>query len=308
MRDNMGQSSTGKKILTVVVIAVLIVVLGALWIYNSRTSAARTAALKEQSRAMTASEETKEDSGKAAAETKNSDAKADTKKAASNKNTDKSNTSTAANKTSGEFPTGISVRGESYASEGADKANGYPAMLQKLLKDNNIDLEVHDNTWDMSGTLSQMALAGVDSDLIQSYIDDHTKAAEKAGEEANIYDVRVRNDLQEALTQRDDQNDIPVIVIGYYGGYNDDYDELVEQQQLILDTYGQQEQFIICGFYPENTQDTTGYRQTMEKAWGEHFILLNTVLGDAYGMSEEGRQNFADAIYDKLIELQYISK
>ena len=66
------------------------------------------------------------------------------------------------------LPLTISCRGESWQRDGADRADGWPAMLASLLEDEEIDAEVSDYTWDMAGTLSQMRFADVSEEQVNA--------------------------------------------------------------------------------------------------------------------------------------------
>ena len=115
----------------------------------------------------------------------------------------------------------------------------------------------------------------------------------------------MRDDLEEKQTERDDKDAIPVICMGYFGGWYYDPYELIEQQQKILNTYDQREKFIILGMYPELAIDTDYYDAVLSEAWGAHYVSLGQLLEGA-AISDEGREQIAQIVYDKLIELGYL--
>ena len=199
----------------------------------------------------------------------------------------------------------LSFRGDSYnPEEGADKSTGYPAKVEALLKDNNVDPTVIDATWDLAGTLSQLALAGVDQGVIDTYIANHQAVAAAAGINPALQEIQVRIDLADFLSERQDKAMIPVISMGYNGGYNNDVQELIAQQELILNTYDQKDRYLILGFYPNGWTDPAGYDQAMQERWGEHYVSLNSTLSVS-DFSDTQRQEIADAVYKKLVELKY---
>ena len=110
----------------------------------------------------------------------------------------------------------------------------YMAVLQKLLTDNGYNLTVINKTLQGGGTLSMMKMAGVSDETLQGYIAKHQQAAN--GAQLNVTETGIR-DLTEEQTTRNDMDCVPVIFMGYYGGWNHDPAELAEQQEQILNTF-----------------------------------------------------------------------
>ncbi|MCC6093979.1 MAG: hypothetical protein LIV24_02995 [Eubacterium sp.] len=197
--------------------------------------------------------------------------------------------------------TAISVRGDSYMDDDADKANGYPAKLQALLQADGSAVTAEDDTWDMAGTLSQMSLAGVPDSTVQGYISEHNQE----GLTSN-YELIVRNDLAKYKKDRTDQGDLPVLTMGYHGGWGDDLDELIEQEKAVLATYTNgSKDYLVLGSYPADWTDHTAYDQAMTQAFGDHYVSLNATVPNSL-MTEEGRQGIAQIVFNKLKELKYI--
>ena len=212
-----------------------------------------------------------------------------------------------------QLPLQISCRGDAFQeTDDADKATGYPAKLKALLEKESIDGEVMDYTWDMAGSLSQIRLAGVRQSVVDKYIENHTRAAQEAGITLRNTETQIRIDFDSVDTSRDDEQAIPVICMGYYGGFGQSLDELAEQQQLILDTYELREtedgdkEFVIMGFYPSGWSDPAEYDKVMQEMWGDHYLSLNEELSVG-AISDEGRQAIAEALLQKLKDLNYIS-
>ena len=150
-----------------------------------------------------------------------------------------------------------------------------------------------------------MRLAGVSEEDVDAYIQKHYDMAANAGVDVPLYEGVVRDDLAEKQTERDDADGIPVICMGYFGGWYYDPYELVEQQQKILDTYNQNSKFLILGLYPELAIDTAYYDTVLAEAWGEHYVSLSQLL-ETNAISDEGREQIAQIIYDKMKDLGYI--
>lgn len=215
------------------------------------------------------------------------------------------------------LPIAISCRGESWAPDGNDKGDGWPAILGSMLEENGVSAAVSDYTWDMAGTLSQMRFADVPEETVDSYIEAHNEN----GLRGYRYETTVRDDLEESYIEREDYESIPVICIGYNGGYGMSSAELIEQQGLILNTYTLQEseadsenivddgemgisgKYLIAGHLPAGWRDLNNYETRMKNAWGDHFVSLNEIEGDV--VSREYREAVAETIYNKLVEMGY---
>ena len=181
----------------------------------------------------------------------------------------------------------------------------YVAVLQKLLTDNGYNLTVINKTIQGGGTLSMMKMAGVSDETLQGYIAKHQQAAN--GAQLNITETGIR-DLTEEQTTRNDTDCIPVIFMGYYGGWNHDPAELAEQQEQILNTFPNKDRFIVVGTGPmDGTVTSEALDQVLSQKWGEHYISLAGVTGQS-AASYEGQQAMAEAVLQKLQELNYISK
>ena len=135
-------------------------------------------------------------------------------------------------------------------------------------------------------------------------------------------ETRVRRDFKRKYVERTDYDAIPVITIGYNGGFGRNLEELVEQQKLILETYnipqlpeeaagavkdgsqGIAGCYLILGRYPEGWADPAAYDDAMIKAWGDHYVSLNALGGDVF--SDEFRQGVANVVYEQMKEKGYL--
>ena len=182
----------------------------------------------------------------------------------------------------------------------------YMAVLQKLLAENGYsNLTVINKTLQGGGTLSMMKMAGVSDSVLQSYITKHQQAAN--GAQLNVTETGIR-DLTEEQTTRNDMDCIPVIFMGYYGGWNHDPQELTEQQENILNTFQNKDEFIVVGTKPmDGTVTSEALDEVLSQKWGEHYISLASVTSQPVS-TKEAQQTMAEAILQKLEELGYISK
>lgn len=201
---------------------------------------------------------------------------------------------------------GIVCWGDDLINGEESNTYSYMAVLQKLLTENGYsNLTVINKTLQGGGTLSMMKMAGVSDDTIQGYITKHQQAAN--GAQLNVTETGIR-DLTEEETTRNDLDCIPVIFMGYYGGWNHDPAELAEQQENILNTFQDKEEFLVVGTRPmDGTVTSDALDQVLSQKWGEHYISLASVTPQP-ASTKEAQQAMAEAILQKLEELNYISK
>ena len=200
---------------------------------------------------------------------------------------------------------GISCWGDEFFSQ-EEAQYSYKNILQQLLTDSGYQLQVADKTLAGASTLSLMKMAGVSQTDLDQYIAEHTEAA--AGAEIPITETGIR-DLTSEQTERGDADYIPVLFMGYYGGWNYDPEELAEQEQKILDTFGEnKENFVIVGLAPmDGSVDQATYDSVMKEKWGEHYISAAEVTTVPVA-SQQGQREIAQAVFQKLEELGYITK
>ena len=190
---------------------------------------------------------------------------------------------------------------------GEDSATySYKVVLQKLLTEKGYNLPVQDKTLQGAGTMSIMTMAGVPENEVQTFIDAHKAAAN--GAELPIAETGIR-DLTPEQMERTDVNCIPIISMGYYGGWNHDPQELIQQQEKVLKTFPDQEQFIIVGVRPfDDSVNSSTLDTAMREKWGEHYISASEVTGVHVAASFEGQAAVAQAVLEKLETLGYIEK
>lgn len=200
---------------------------------------------------------------------------------------------------------GIVCWGDDLINGEESNTYSYMTVLQKLLTDNGYNMTVINKTLQGGGTLSMMKMAGVSDETLQGYITRHQQAAN--GAQLNVTETGIR-DLTEEQTTRNDMDCIPVIFMGYYGGWNHDPAELADQQEQILNTFQNKDQFIVVGTRPMDGSVTSeALDQVLSQKWGEHYISLANVTAQP-SSTYEAQQAMAEAILQKLQELNYISK
>ena len=244
------------------------------------------------------SSKNKEDSAK-------SDKSADSEKTETTDSTDSAETSAVEDDTEKEH-SGIVCWGDDLINGTDSDTYSYMAVLQKLLTEKGYsDLTVINKTLQGGGTLSMMKMAGVSDDTIQRYITKHQQAAN--GAQLNVTETGIR-DLTEEETNRNDMDCVPVIFMGYYGGWNHDPAELAEQQENILNTFQNKDDFIVVGTRPmDGTVSSDDLDKVLSQKWGEHYISLASVTPQP-ASTKEAQQAMAEAVLQKLEDLGYISK
>lgn len=200
---------------------------------------------------------------------------------------------------------GVVCWGDDLINGDASNTYSYMAVLQKLLTDNGYNLTVVNKTLQAGGTLSMMKMAGVSDETLQGYITKHQQAAN--GAQLNVTETGIR-DLTEEETTRNDMDCIPVIFMGYYGGWNHDPAELAEQQEQILNTFQYKDDFIVVGTIPlDGSVTADALDQVLSQKWGEHYISLASVTAQP-SATYEAQQVMGEAVFNKLQELGYITK
>ncbi len=283
----------------------LFLLLGFFLVLNHRNQASETDRLKALAASATQEEQT--DAGQSPAETSQDQEEAKNTEAeqkAGEGTGVKENSEDPAAKVQTEAA-GISCWGDEFFSQ-EDAQYSYKNVLQQLLTDNGYELQVADKTLAGASTLSLMKMAGVSQTDLDQYIAEHTEAA--AGANIPITETGIR-DLTAEQTDRSDADYIPVIFMGYYGGWNYDPNELAEQEQKILDTFGvNKNNYVIVGLAPaDGSVDQATYDSTMKEKWGEHYISAAEVTTVPVA-SQQGQSEIAQAVFQKLKELGYIKK
>lgn len=149
-----------------------------------------------------------------------------------------------------------------------------------------------------------MTMAGVPQEEVQSYITAHQEAAQ--GQELPVTETGIR-DLTPEQTQRNDLEYVPVIFMGYYGGWNHDPAELARQQEAILNTFPQQEQYIIAATFPlDGSVDSAALDSVMSEKWGDHYISMASITSNP-ASTYEGQADLAAAIFQKMKDLGYLA-
>lgn len=200
---------------------------------------------------------------------------------------------------------GIVCWGDDLMTADSTDKYSYMAVLQRLLNEQGYDISVINKTIQGGGTLSMMKMAGVSDQVLQGYISAHQQAAN--GAEISIMERGIR-DLTPEQTERNDLDCIPVIFMGYYGGWNHNPAELAEQQEHILKTFPNQERFLVVGTRPvDGSVDAPSLDQALQQKWGEHYISLAQTT--TYPASTiEAQEIMAQTIIQKMEELGYLEK
>lgn len=205
-----------------------------------------------------------------------------------------------------QIPAGISFWGDEFFTAESELQYSSRVKLEEKLKAEGYTLEYANKTLAGAGTLSVMKMAGVPQTDLDKYIEKHKASAGNATPSVTETGIR---DLTTEEMDRFDKDYIPIITMGYYGGWNKDPKELAEQQQKVLDTFGaNKDKFIVVGVRPmDGSVDIPEYERVMKETWGEHYISTIDIC-TVTTTTADGQTQVADALYDKLLELGYIVK
>ena len=299
------QGGEGRNRLLLILCILLFILFGVLLLWSRRSNAAEADRLRE----LAAQEEQKDQTGDEAEQDetqteetageeteKNGDQQSQEQQTAEDEESETEETSTLAK--------GIVCWGDDLINGEESATHSYRAVLQNLLNESGYNLTVIDKTLQGAGTLSMMTMAGVPQEEVQSYITKHQEAAQ--GQELPITETGIR-DLTAEQTQRNDLEYIPVIFMGYYGGWNHDPAELASQQEAILNTFPQQDQYIIAGTFPlDGSVDSATLDSVMSEKWGDHYISMASITSNP-ASTYEGQADLAAAILQKMKDLGYLA-
>ena len=204
------------------------------------------------------------------------------------------------------LPQGISFWGDEFFTAENELQYSSRVKLEEKLKAEGYTLEYANKTLAGAGTLSVMKMAGVPQADLDKYIEKHKASAGSATLPVTETGIR---DLTDEEMKRSDKDYIPVITMGYYGGWNKDPRELAEQQQKVLDTFWKnKDKFIIVGVRPmDGGVNIPEYESVMKEIWGEHYISTIDIC-TVTTTTADGQTQVAEALYEKLLELGYIAK
>ena len=299
------QGGEGRNRLLLILCILLFILFGVLLLWSRRSNAAEVDRLRE----LAAQEEQKDQTGDEAEQDepqteetageeteKNGDQQSQEQQTAEDEESETEETSTLAK--------GIVCWGDDLINGEESATYSYRAVLQNLLNESGYNLTVIAKTLQGAGTLSMMTMAGVPQEEVQSYITKHQEAAQ--GQELPVTETGIR-DLTAEQTQRNDLEYVPVIFMGYYGGWNHDPAELASQQEAILNTFPQQDQYIIAGTFPlDGSVDSATLDSVMSEKWGDHYISMASITSNP-ASTYEGQADLAAASLQKMKDLGYLA-
>lgn len=283
------KSSWAWNFLLLIICAALTVALAGFIAWDSKTEAAKNEKLVQ---------EAKKGSKKENIKSENKPEKVENSKEEDKKQEEK--------KEEPQMPAGISFWGDEFFTAENELQYSSRVKLEEKLKAEGYTLEYANKTLAGAGTLSVMKMAGVPQTDLDKYIEKHKASAGNATPSVTETGIR---DLTAEEMDRFDKDYIPIITMGYYGGWNKDPKELAEQQQKVLDTFGaNKDKFIIVGVRPmDGSVNIPEYEKVMKETWGEHYISTIDIC-TVTTTTADGQTQVADALYEKLLELGYIAK
>lgn len=198
----------------------------------------------------------------------------------------------------------VSFWGNDFLMGNGTDQNGYPVKTQAQLAQQGYAAAAENCLLDSKSTLSILRYAGVAEGEVQAYIDAHRNAGAAEGSP----EVTLRNFTQEELAREFNREAMPVLLMGYYGGYNGSTEELIQQQQKVLAALGKdQGPYLIVGL--SSAADAAGkaaYDTAMSQAWGERYVSANGIAHSPE--TAEGQQEIAAVIADKLVQMGVLKK
>lgn len=285
------KNSWAWNFLLVIICGALAVALVGFIAWDSKAEAAKSAKLEQEAKSKNEKEDV-EDEDKQEDEKEQSKEETEGEKKEESKET--------------QMPVGISFWGDEFFTAENELQYSSRVKLEEKLKAEGYTLEYANKTLAGAGTLSVMKMAGVPQADLDKYIEQHK--ANAGNTTPPVTETGIRDVTAEEM-DRFDKDYIPIITMGYYGGWNKDPKELAEQQQKVLDTFGaNKDKFIIVGVRPmDGSVNIPEYEKVMKETWGEHYISTIDIC-TVTTTTADGQTQVADALYDKLLELRYIAK
>lgn len=200
--------------------------------------------------------------------------------------------------------TAVMFWGNDFLMGNGTDQNGYPAKIQTILAEQGYPTAAENSLLDSKSTLSILRYAGVADAEVQAYINAHRSAGAAEGSP----EVTVRDFTQEELSREFNREAMPVLLMGYYGGYNGSTEELIQQQQKVLAALGKEQgPYLIVGLCSAaDAVSKAAYDTAMSQAWGGSYVSANGIVNSPE--SAEGQQEIASVIAEKLMQMGVLKK
>lgn len=202
-------------------------------------------------------------------------------------------------------PEGILCIGDEFLRREEAEQYAYPVVIQKALAEQGMEVPVENKGLGGCGSLSIMRYAGVSMDRIQVYLDAHENRQSSISTSQRMYETQVKEFANGGLDAASYENYIPVIFMGYYGGWNGDVNELIQQQNDLLDALHSQyrDQSIIIGLAAgDNRAERQEYEDAMVQAWGERYISVKQEIRNP-AASAAGQEEIGNLAAGRIITL-----
>ena len=177
------------------------------------------------------------------------------------------------------LPMGILCIGDEFLTRQDAAEYSYTVVLQAYLEAAGWQLPVVNEGIGQSGSLSIMKYAGVPDATVRQYAASHpiviTTSSSSTAQES--FETAISEFPDGILDVSQYKEYLPVLFMGYYGGWNKNPEELADQQKEILQAldsdYG--DLCVVIGLATGDTEQMREeYERVMEAAWGERYISV----------------------------------
>lgn len=177
------------------------------------------------------------------------------------------------------LPMGILCIGDEFLTRQDAAEHSYTVVLQAYLEAAGWQLPVVNEGIGQSGSLSIMKYAGVPDEIVHQYAASHPIViATSSGSMAQeSFETAISEFPDGILDVSQYKEYLPVLFMGYYGGWNKSPEELADQQKEVLQAldsnYG--DLCVVIGLATGDTgQMREEYERVMEDTWGEQYISV----------------------------------
>ena len=204
------------------------------------------------------------------------------------------------------IPLGILCIGDEFLTRSDALNNSYAVILDECLSEEGLQIMVDNQGIGQCSSLSIMRYVGVPEEVLQTYVNVHqeTSFLRSASTAQNRFETEIANFPDGILDTGKYEDYLPVLFMGYYGGWNNDPQELVEQQQDVLKALGSryEDLCIVIGLAPGDALKRSQYEDVMMEAWGDHYISVNQQIENP-AASNQGQEEIGKLLSEKIIDI-----
>lgn len=205
------------------------------------------------------------------------------------------------------LPAGILCIGDEFLTRQDAAEHSYTVVLQAYLEAAGWQLPVINEGIGQSGSLSIMKYAGVPDAIVQQYAASHPIiiATSSSSTAQESFETTISEFPDGILDVSQYKEYLPVLFMGYYGGWNESPEELADQQKEILKALGSsyEDLCVVIGLATGDTGEMREkYERVMEDTWGDRYISVARKVEDP-AASNSGQAEIGTLAGEKIVSL-----